>query len=164
MGWTRLIRQKTTNFELEQKELNGVINPMMMNVFIAAGSGGDLTGGRPEMQVRESGNVSGNPPTFQLGTPFRDKPRVKLTSTCEHTAHELSTHNEHPLRNDQQDKTMMMKQQDVNETVVDPGHSKGGDKTIYVKHRGGLQALTEQNLRYLTIKNDDVHVVHGGRS
>ena len=124
IGWTRLIRQKTTNFELEQKELNGVINPMMMNVFIAAGSGGDLIGGRPEMQARESSNVSGNPPTFQVGTTFRDKPRVKFRSTCDHTTHELSTHNEHPLRNDQQDKTMMMQRQDVNETVVDQGTAK----------------------------------------
>ena len=75
-------------FELEQKELNGVINPMM-NVYIAAG-GGDMTGGRHEMQARRSGNASGNQPTLQLGTSFRDRPRVKHMSTYNHTTHELS--------------------------------------------------------------------------
>ena len=74
-----------------------------------------------------------------------------------------STHNEHPLCNDQEDKTMMMQRLDEDETRVDQGHSKGGDKTIYVKHRGGLQAMPEQNLRHLTIKSNEVHVVHGGK-
>ena len=118
---------------------------MMMNENIAAGCGGSMTGGRPETQARESGNDSGNQPAFQLETSFRDKPGAKHMSTCDHTTHELNTHNEHPLWNDQQHRTTMMQGQDVNETGVDQGHSKGGDKTIFVKHRGGLQAMTKQN-------------------
>ena len=91
------------------------------------------------------------------------------------TTHGLSTHNEHPLGNDQQDKTMTqqagemtrdektIQRQDVNEIGADQGHNKGGDKMIYVQHRGGLQAMTEQNVRRSTIKNSDVYVVHGGK-
>ena len=45
---------KSNEFELEHEEWKGVINSMMMNVYIAGGS------------------VSGNQPTFQLGTPSQD--------------------------------------------------------------------------------------------
>ena len=88
MGWTRIHLTENDEFELEQKELNGVINPMMMNVYIAAGSGGDMTGGRLEMQA------------------LRDKPGVEHMSTCDHPTHKLGTH----------DKTLKKQGQDVNET------------------------------------------------
>ena len=81
---------------------------MMMNVHVATGCGGSVTRGMPETQARESGNDSVDQPAFQLETSFLDKPRAKHMSTCDHTTHELNTHNEHPLWNDQQHKTMMM--------------------------------------------------------
>ena len=34
---------------------------------------------------------------------------------------------------------------------------------IYVKHQGRLQPMTERDLTYLTIKQNDVYEVHGGK-
>ena len=48
-------------------------------------------------------NVAQVQPTFQLWTQFRDKSRIKHTSTCDRTTDRLSIHNEeHHLRNGRQ--------------------------------------------------------------
>ena len=69
----------------------------------------------------------------------------------------------HSLRSNQQDKTLVTQRLDVVETGGDQGHSKGGSKAIYVKHRGEVETMTEQELRCLTSKNNEVHVVHDGK-
>merc|ERR1711861_86870 len=52
-------------FEAKQKELEGVVNPIMMKVYQAAGGGGDMPGGMP------GGAAPGgaSPPTAGAGGP-----------------------------------------------------------------------------------------------
>lgn len=62
-GWTR-IRSEKDEFESKQKELEGIVNPIMMKVYQAAGGGGDMPdGGMP-------GGMGGNaPPGTGAGGP-----------------------------------------------------------------------------------------------
>jgi len=51
-------------FETRQKELEGIVNPIMMKVYQAAGGGGDMPdGGMP------GGNFGGAPPGTGAGGP-----------------------------------------------------------------------------------------------
>ena len=116
---------ESNDFELEREEWNGVINSMKKNVYKAGGS------------------VSGDQPILQLRTSFRDRPRVEHMNIRDHVNFELSTHKVHSLRSNQHDKTLVTQRLDVDETGGDHGHSKGGSKAIYVKHRGEVQTMTE---------------------
>ena len=42
-----------------------------------------------------------------------------------------------------------------------PGQSRGGKRAIYARHR--VKATTEQELRRLTSKNNDVYVTYDGK-
>ena len=45
--WTRIIWQKKDEVDAKQKELEGVVNPIMMKAYLTAGGGGDMPGGTP---------------------------------------------------------------------------------------------------------------------
>ena len=131
---------ESNDFEFEREEWNVVINSMIMNV------------------CRAGGSVSGDQPILQLRTSFRDRPRVEHMNIRDHVNGEL-----HTVRSKQHDKTLVTQRLDVDETGGDQGHSKGGSKAIYVKHRGEVQTMTEQELRCLSSKNNEVYVVYDGK-
>ena len=56
-----------------------------------------------------------------------------------------------------------MKQSDVDETGRDQGQSKGGNRAVYAIHRCKVQATTEQELRRLTSKSNEVFVIYDGK-
>ena len=130
-------------FESEHENQNEEINPMT--------------------SVYRAGTcVSGDQHNVQ-GTSFRDKPGVEYTNTHDHVTHKLNTDTEHPLRSSQHDKTLMTQQSDDDETKGYQGHSKGGERTIYVRRQGEMQAMNEQELRREASRNNDVYVVYDGK-
>merc|ERR1712164_128775 len=52
-------------FEAKQKELEGIVNPIMMKVYQAAGGGGDMPGGMPGGGAAPGGYGGGGGPTVE---------------------------------------------------------------------------------------------------
>ena len=67
---------------------------------------------------------------------------------------------EHSLRDNQHDKTLMMKKSDVDGTGCDQGHSKGGNKAVYTTQRRS----TINNRARVEASDHEVYAVYDGRS